>query len=172
VTASDPIDSTDSTGPTEATLREPRNRVSPRARWYWAVNALLRWLVLAAVQIIIWYNAEHPSDVHAILLEVTGALAVLHLAVMPQWRWEDTETAVYTQSGWFTQERRIAPIARIQTVDTHRGPIEQLFKLSNVTVTTASAAGPLKIKGLERVAADRLVAELTERTRSAGDDAT
>jgi membrane protein YdbS with pleckstrin-like domain len=76
------------------------------------------------------------------------------------------------QSGWFTQERRIAPIARIQTVDTHRGPIEQLFKLSNVTVTTASAAGPLKIKGLERVAADRLVAELTERTRSAGDDAT
>ena len=85
---------------------------------------------------------------------------------MPQWRycvhrWEDTETAIYTQSGWITQERRIAPIARIQTVDTHRGPIEQLFGLANVTVTTASAAGPLKIHGLSRADADRLVADLT-----------
>ena len=96
---------------------------------------------------------------------------------MPQWRyrvhrWEDTDTALYTQSGWITQERRIAPIARIQTVDTHRGPIEQLFRLANVTVTTASAAGPLKIHGLARPEADRLVAELTERTQTAVDDAT
>ncbi len=74
---------------------------------------------------------------------------------MPQWRyrvhtWEDAGGAVYTQTGWITQERRIAPVNRIQTVDTQRGPIEQLFKLSNVTVTTASAAGPLKIHGLDR----------------------
>jgi uncharacterized protein len=163
--------------PSEPALRQPAFRVSPRARWFWAVNALLRWLVLIAVELVIWYNTRHPSDLHAVVLAVTIALAALHVAVMPQWRyrvhrWEDTPTAVYTQTGWFTQERRIAPIARIQTVDTHRGPIEQLFGLSNVTVTTASAAGPLRIHGLERAAADRLVAELTERTRSAGDDAT
>ena len=58
------------------------------------------------------------------------------------------------------------------TVDTHRGPLEQLFGLANVTVTTASAAGPLKIHGLRNDRADQLVADLTERTRSADDDAT
>src|SRR4051794_41629800 len=65
---------------------------------------------------------------------------------MPRWRfavhrWEAAPDAVYTQSGWFDQERRIAPVSRIQTVDTERGPLEQLFGLSSVTVTTASAAG-------------------------------
>jgi membrane protein YdbS with pleckstrin-like domain len=96
---------------------------------------------------------------------------------MPQWRyrvhtWEDTGGAVYTQTGWLNQERRIAPITRIQTVDTQRGPIEQLFGLSNVTVTTASAAGPLKIHGLDRATADQLVATLTQRTQVIEDDAT
>jgi len=96
---------------------------------------------------------------------------------MPQWRyrvhrWEASGTAVYTQSGWFNQERRIAPVARIQTVDTNRGPFEQVFGLSNVTVTTASAAGPLKIHGLERGLADRLADDLSQRTQSAGGDGT
>jgi len=97
--------------------------------------------------------------------------------VMPQWRyrvhrWEATETAVYTQTGWLSQERRIAPISRVQTVDSERGPIEQLFKLANVTVTTASAAGPIKIDGLAAADADRLVADLTARVGQTTGDAT
>jgi uncharacterized protein len=163
--------------PAAIVLRAPLHRVSPRARWYWAAGAGLRWFVLIAAQLAIWLTRTHPSDLHAILLWSTVGVAIVHLTVMPQWRyfvhrWEDTETALYTQSGWITQERRIAPIARIQTVDTHRGPIEQLFGLANVTVTTASAAGPLKIHGLGRSRADQLVAELTERTRAGADDAT
>jgi uncharacterized protein len=101
----------------------------------------------------------------------------VHLIVMPQWRfrvhrWEATANAVYTQAGWFSQERRIAPISRIQTVDTERGPLEQLFRLSNVTVTTASAAGPLKIHGLDRDRAQALVDELATAIESTHGDAT
>jgi membrane protein YdbS with pleckstrin-like domain len=96
---------------------------------------------------------------------------------MPQWRyrvhrWEATDTAVYTQTGWISQQRRIAPISRVQTVDSERGPIEQLFRLANVTVTTASAAGPIKIHGLTRVDADQLVADLTIRVGRTTGDAT
>jgi Uncharacterized conserved protein len=83
-----------------------------------------------------------------------------------------THEAVYTQSGWISQERRIAPISRVQTVDTARGPLEQLFGLANVTVTTASAAGPLHIDGLDRATAEGLVAELTEITSHSEGDAT
>jgi membrane protein YdbS with pleckstrin-like domain len=104
-------------------------------------------------------------------------LAAAHLIVMPQWRyrvhrWEATDTAVYTQTGWFSQQRRIAPISRVQTVDSERGPIEQLFKLANVTVTTASAAGPLKIDGLAAADAEQLVADLTARVGQSTGDAT
>jgi membrane protein YdbS with pleckstrin-like domain len=96
---------------------------------------------------------------------------------MPQWRyrvhlWETTDEAVYMRSGWLNQESRVAPVSRIQTVDSERGPIEQLFGLANVTVTTASAAGPIKIHGLERATADRLVDELTANTQASRGDAT
>ena len=109
--------------------------------------------------------ADDGSPGHAVALAATIVMGAAHLIVMPQWRfrvhrWEATPHAVYTQAGWFAQQRRIAPLSRIQTVDTERGPIEQLFGLSNVTVTTASAAGPLKIHGLDRGTAQRLVDEL------------
>ncbi|MBV9592698.1 MAG: PH domain-containing protein, partial [Actinobacteria bacterium] len=153
------------------------HRVSPRARWFWATRALLAWLVVGGIQVVILLNTHRPDAIPIGIIVATGVLAVAHIAVMPAWRyrvhrWEQTPTAVYTQTGWFTQERRIAPIARIQTVDTHRGPIEQIFRLTNVTVTTASAAGPLHIKGLERLDAERLVAELTDRTQASADDGT
>jgi hypothetical protein len=96
---------------------------------------------------------------------------------MPRWRyrvhrWEVGPGAVYTRAGWVHQEARIAPISRIQTVDSERGPLEQLFGLANVTVTTASAAGPLKIHGLDRATAERLVDDLTTAAQATRGDAT
>jgi membrane protein YdbS with pleckstrin-like domain len=167
----------DAMEPTEPSLRPPRHRVSPRARLYWAIRALTGWLVPLAAEII-WLvaDASHRGPLQA-ALAVTVVAAVLHVSVMPQWRyrvhrWEATPQAVYTQAGWFDQERRIAPVSRIQTVDSERGPFEQLFGLANVTVTTASAAGPLKIHGLDRRTAERLVDELTEGTQAERGDAT
>ena len=155
----------------DLTLRAPAHLVSSRARWYWAVRALVGWVVVLALCGLLPSSARLPVGAAVV------ALAAVHLAVMPQWRyrvhrWETTATAVYTQSGWFTQERRVAPVARIQTVDTQRGPFEQLFGLANVTVTTASAAGPLKIHGLDRAVADALVQDLTVRTQHVGGDGT
>jgi uncharacterized protein len=162
---------------TEEGLRPPQHRVSPKARLYWAVRALAGWLVLIAAEIV-WMLADGAHlSLHVAGLVVTGVLAVAHVTVMPLWRfhvhrWESTPHAVYTQSGWFDQERRIAPVSRIQTVDSERGPLEQLFGLANVTVTTASAAGPLKIHGLDRETARRLVDELTRGTQAEPGDAT
>ena len=159
----------------EPRLRPPANLVSRRAKTYWTVRALSGWLVVGASETLIWL-ASSPSSGIA-LVGVTVVLAAVHLLVMPRWRyrlhrWEATDTAVYTQAGWINQERRIAPIARVQTVDTERGPFEQIFGLSNVTVTTASAAGPLKIHGLDRAVADTLVQDLTARAQLARGDGT
>jgi membrane protein YdbS with pleckstrin-like domain len=64
-------------------------------------------------------------DLPTWLLVVVGVVLLALVLGVPQWRyavhrWEVTETAVYTQTGWWARERRIAPMSRVQTVD-HRG---------------------------------------------------
>ncbi|MDT4923778.1 MAG: uncharacterized protein QOG01_1491 [Pseudonocardiales bacterium] len=158
-------------------LREPAHLVSRKARVYWTVRALPGWLLIGAIEVFGLWGGDAPAGVVAGLVAPTAVIALVHLIVMPQWRyrvhrWEVTDGAVYTQSGWFTQERRIAPISRVQTVDTQRGPFEQVFGLSNVTVTTASARGPIKIHALDVAVADHTVGWLTERAQLSGGDGT
>jgi uncharacterized protein len=165
--------------PAPLQLRPPRHLVSPRAIWYWTVRALFGWLVFAALQLVFMAATLGDGALrwHLAVLGATAVVAAAHLVVMPQWRyrvhrWEATAHAVYTQAGWFSQQRRIAPISRIQTVDTDRGPLEQLFGLSNVRVTTASAAGPLHVHGLDRQVAQALVDDLARAIESTRGDAT
>jgi membrane protein YdbS with pleckstrin-like domain len=159
-------------------LRAPRNRVHPRAIWLWTTRAGGGWIAVLVIEVVVLVLGEHHiAGWRQVLVAATVGVALVHVTVMPHWRYrvhrfEFTEQAAYTQSGWFIQERRIAPVARIQTVDVHRGPLEQLFRLANVTITTASAAGPLKIHGLDTASADRVVEDLTARIRAADGDAT
>jgi membrane protein YdbS with pleckstrin-like domain len=111
---------------------------------------------------------------------VPWALGVVLLAwvvAVPQWRyavhrWEVTDSAVYTQTGWWSREQRIAPMSRIQTVDYAEGAIARIFGLASVTVTTASAAGALHIEGLERGRARAVVDDLTVKADAVPGDAT
>jgi membrane protein YdbS with pleckstrin-like domain len=169
------VDVSETTG---VRLRAPRQRISRKAIPYWTVRALPGWLVLLVGEVLFKVLPDDPPGPWLlIVIIVTAVLALVHLAVMPSWRyrvhrWEVTPTAVYTQSGWLDQEWRVAPLSRIQTVDTERGPWEQLFGLAKVTVTTASAAGPLHIHGLDLDVARGLVDELTAATEASKGDAT
>ncbi len=157
-------------------LRDPSERLSPRVRLLWATSAVLEGaatLLVVALALWLW-----PGVDLAWWYLVLGAVAVLvYAAVVPAWRyrvhrWEVTETAVYTQTGWWARERRIAPMSRIQTVDHAEGPLSRIFGLATVTVTTASAAGALQIAGLDRDRARLLVDELTRKADAVEGDAT
>ena len=118
-----------------------------------------------------------PFDVPWWVPVLFGLLLVAYVGNLPPWkyavhRWEVTETAVYTQTGWWTRERRIAPLSRIQTVDYSEGAMERVFSLATVTVTTASAAGALRIAALDKVLARRLAEELTLKADTVPGDAT
>jgi membrane protein YdbS with pleckstrin-like domain len=160
----------------EPRLREPLQRVSPRARLMWGLASAVEGVVLiAAVAVAGPVTGWLPIGWWLVALLVL-AVAV-YVVVVPQWRyavhrWEVTDTAVYTQTGWWARERRIAPMSRIQTVDHAEGAISRLFGLATVTVTTASAAGALEISGLERGRALELVDELTLMADSVPGDAT
>lgn len=157
-------------------MSDPAWRPSPRARILWAVNASMLWVVLFAAQAV-WavVDSRWTSWPHTVVFALSVVAAAVHIVVVPLWRyqvhrWEVSDTAVYTRTGWFDQQRRIAPISRVQTVDTERGPLDRLLGLSTVTVTTASSAGAVKITALDKDVADSTVAQLTEIAgRTVGD---
>ena len=142
----------------------------------WTLTAGLEGAALLAVLIVVGpVTGWVPLPWWAVAL--LGVVIVAYVAVVPRWRyavhrWEVTDTAVYTQTGWWARERRIAPMSRIQTVDHAEGAISRLFRLSTVTVTTASAAGALEIAGLDRLRALTLVDELTIKADTIPGDAT
>jgi membrane protein YdbS with pleckstrin-like domain len=156
-------------------LRDPVNRVSAKAPVLWMVGAAIRCgialVVLVAVDLLGWV------DVPWWVFPPVVVVAAAYVVVMPRvryriHRWESTETAVYTQTGWLSRERRIAPMSRVQTVDFEQSVVSRIFGLASVTVTTASAAGPLKIDAIDKPVADRLVDDLTRRTEAEAGDAT
>jgi membrane protein YdbS with pleckstrin-like domain len=159
-----------------AELRDPARRVSPRARTLWQVECG----AIAAVAVVGLLAAALAWDDHGarwLVVAVGVIAAIAYAVVVPQWRyavhrWEATATAVYTQRGWWARERRIAPLSRVQTVDLAQGALGRVFGLATVTVTTASAAGPLRIDGLDLADAVRLVDELTAKADLVEGDAT
>ena len=161
---------------TETQLREPSQRVSPRARLMWLTSAVLQGAVLLVALLVIG-PVRGWVPLPWWLLTLVAVAVVAYAAVVPQWRylvhrWETTDTAVYTQTGWWARERRIAPMSRIQTVDYEEGALARLFGLASVTVTTASAAGALEIAGLDKARAQQLVDELTLKANTVAGDAT
>ncbi|WP_407664660.1 PH domain-containing protein [Mycolicibacterium litorale] len=158
-------------------LADPPNRPSTKAPLLWATSAALPWAVVVVAQIG-WWTADPSLEWAHILAAVATALGiVLFVGIVPVWRyrvhrWDIDARAVYTRTGWLVQERRIAPISRVQTVDTQRGPLDRLFGLASVTVTTASSAGAVRIVALDDEVAERIVAQLTDIAALGEQDAT
>jgi uncharacterized protein len=159
-------------------LRPPAHQVSPVAIRWWRLRALLLLVVLGVPQAAALVLVGGPVTPWFVGTAVATALLVLAWAVFVPpllfriHRWEVTAEAVYTLSGWLVREWRIAPISRVQTVDTAHGPLQQLLGLATVTVTTASARGPVKIAGLAAADATELARTLTETTQATPGDAT
>lgn len=157
--------------------RPPANRVDPRALRWWTVRAALGVLTVAVAEVVALVLAELARPMGTALLLVTLVAGAGYVAVVPRWRyrvhrWEVDEQAVYTQAGWLWLAWRVAPISRIQTIDTERSPLQRLFRLATVTVTTASSAGAVRIEGLDADVAAALARRLTEVTQHEPGDAT
>ena len=158
-------------------LVDPANPPSPKAPLVWALGAAIPWTLLAVAQVV-WFALDGRwLWLHAAAAVATVFGVALFVFVVPLWRyrvhrWELGAQAVYTRTGWLVQERRIAPISRVQTVDTQRGPLDRMFGLANVTVTTASSAGAVRIVALDADVADRVVAQLTDVASLGEQDAT
>ncbi len=164
-------------GPTATSLVDPTNPPSSRAPLVWALVGAVPWLFLALLQLGWAIADERFAWLHVTALAFTALGLVVSAVIAPLWRyrvhrWDVSDQAVFTRTGWLVQERRIAPISRVQTVDTYRGPLDRLLGLANVRVTTASSAGAVHIVALDAAVADRIVAQLTDIAALGAEDAT
>lgn len=158
-------------------LRPPQHRYDRRVVpwWRWTI---LGWTAVGVLTLVLLGILIAPARLWLLLPAVLVAVVGGVLGVLlPLWwyakhRWEVTDEAVYTRTGYFWQTWRIAPMSRIQTVDTTRGPLQRTLGLATVVVTTASSAGPVTIAGLEHKQAAELAHELSLITNATPGDAT
>jgi uncharacterized protein len=165
-----------------APVRDPAWQLSRTAIGLWVTQGVVGSVVLVAAAVVLavavppWAGAPFP--LLRWLLPVFAVMyALVAIGVRPWFRyrvhrWEVTDEAVYTLTGWLTRTWTLVPIARIQTVDVTRGVLQQLFGLASVAVLTASSQGTVHIPHLEADIARRVADDLARRAELVRDEAT
>lgn len=138
--------------PCSVTLRPPPSEhLDPKARTLWRLSALLGWLpiLLLAVggTVALWW---FDRSWWLIVLPIPAALVtgVFTIWIMPDltwkhWRYEVGEDEVDLLHGVITRTRTLIPMARIQHVDTRRGPLQRRYGLASVILFTAAGASEI-----------------------------
>lgn len=149
----------------------PAHTLSDKAVAAWRVDGArktaLQGVAVAALLAVSLRDVGLVVLIGGVEVVVVAALLVL---VAPRiyartWRYEVDEHELYLQRGWLTITRHVLPLVRIQNVDTVQGPIDKLFGLSSVTLSTAG--GKATIVHLDELVAEALRARIAERVRAA-----
>jgi hypothetical protein len=163
-------------------VRDPAWSLSRSAIGLWLAQGVLGTVVWALV--VTAFVVFVPGDAGWVVPLVRGlgpvvvvGYGVVAIGVRPRLRyrvhrWEVTDEAVYTLTGWLTRTWTLVPISRIQTVDVTRGVVQQLFGLSTVVVLTASSQGTVRMPHLGSDVARRVAADLARRAELVRDEAT
>jgi membrane protein YdbS with pleckstrin-like domain len=143
--------------------------LAPRARILFHLGAIVRlavfWtpLCLVLAGLAAYGLGLVVGGVVALVLWLAVALGAVWVPTLQFERWgyalDPRELVI--QRGVLIRRVTAIPSHRIQHVDTHQGPLEQLFGLASLHIYTASGMGADGvIPGLERKEADRLKDEL------------
>ena len=124
-------------------------------------NAILI-VALAAMAAAAYYFLKDNMPVIAGILACV-AVCVVYLLVRPIlfyrfYRYAITDERIDVRQGVVIRTHTVVPIERLHQVEVVRGPINSIFGLSNVKVTTAG--GVADIKFLEQAVAESIVDEL------------
>ncbi|MGH3134432.1 MAG: PH domain-containing protein [Gaiellaceae bacterium] len=154
-------------------LRDPALQLDPRVQRLWATEWALAALACGtAIAVTAAMLAVADNDRAAIVVAAIGAgvtLVLVGVAVLQppleyrRFRYEITDLGLFVARGRLWRKWQAVPHARVQTVDTKRGPLERAFGLVSVEVSTASAKGGTDVPGLDPRVADTLVEELSRR---------
>lgn len=147
-------------------------RVDPKAKNVMRVSSSIGsgiLLIICIVAAIVLVTSETVARFILIIPAVIAIIALVDIIVVPEIRYRrykyylDDEMLVVEEGLWFIK-RSIAPIERIHQIEVQRGPVDRMFNMGNVIVTTAG--GVVKIAFLEDSVADEIAARLNARINS------
>jgi membrane protein YdbS with pleckstrin-like domain len=146
----------------------PRDQLDPRALTLWRVTEAINGIILVLIAaggtaILRWQNVALWWSVLPLIVAIPVAVALA--LIVPglryrQWRYEVGELEVDLQRGIWTITRTLIPMARIQHVDTERGPLQQRLGLASVVLYTAAGASEIPALSVDIAASvrDRIAA--------------
>jgi uncharacterized protein len=141
----------------------PNEHLDPKALRLWriseAVQAVFFVIIGAAVTAALVFLTDISPFLASLPVVVAVIISVADVVLVPtvrwkNWRYEVRDLEVDLQRGLLTITRTRVPMARIQHVDTRRGPLEQRFGLATVILYTA--AGANQIPALDLAVADNV----------------
>lgn len=135
--------------PQPSTSRDPQESLAPNAKRVWIIGDLIGTSVLTLIVLGAALLGRWLADLHwiwaAIPAAVVLALGLAWTIITPpirynQWRYAIREDEVDLAHGILVKTRQIVPMARIQHVDTTRGPVQRRYGLASVVFYTAAGA--------------------------------
>ena len=153
----------------------PKYRLDPRAKTLWRITGAMQALPVLVIGGFASYAlvVQRDEPLYTGGLPLLGAvlLAVLLVGILPgvlwrRWRYEIRPLEVDLQRGIFRVTRTLVPMARVQHVDTRRGPLQRRFGLSTVVFYTA--AGPNEIPQLASGTASEVRDRISELAQETG----
>lgn len=114
---------------------------------------------------ILWILPENIQTGKFISL-ILAALILLNAIISPYFRFHRyryciNDEYIDIREGYLFVERNIVPIERLHKMQTLRGPIDRIFKVAKVVVTTAG--GDVTIRFLDEEKAERIAEGLGKR---------
>ncbi len=147
-------------------ISDPARRLSPLARWVWALQQVGFWGVVTVIGAVLAANVDAGGPwwwAIPLVLLVASTVAIPALR-WRRWRWDIRDEGIDIQHGTLAVSRTLVPWIRVQHVDTRRGVFEQMFGLATVVVHTA--AGGHTIPLLRQADAEQLRERIAGLARS------
>lgn len=128
-------------------------------------------LLLALVALGLLWSPRWVPVVAGALVVAAGAAGWVVIGRNARWwGYAERDADLYVKHGAMFRRLVVVPYGRMQYVDVHAGPLEQMFKMASVHLHTASPGTSARIPGLPAAEAARLRDRLTSlgETQAAG----
>ena len=128
------------------------------------IGVVLEIIALVAVNML-WFIPEN-IEVGTTASIVLGIIFIANAVISPyfrfhRYRYSITEEFIDIYEGYIFVERNIVPLERLHKMQTLKGPIDRIFKVAKVVVTTAG--GDVTLRFLDEEKADFIAENLGKR---------
>lgn len=134
--------------------------LNPRVRYLWWAQGAVTAAQVGVAALLVEALTPLPTPT-GLVGGTLFALAVLAAVVGPPLRYRRWRYAVRDEDLWIRQgvlrvTTSVIPFSRLQFVDTRQGPLDRLFRLSQLVVHTAALGTSGRLPGLDAAQAEVL----------------